>query len=243
MDKVIGIYTIQNKLDNKIYVGQSVNVYNRLIHHRKKLRANNHDNEHLQNAYNKYGEESFLFELLVECDDRFLNSEEAYWCNILNCYDNNYGYNLVINNPNGSNKRLKKETIEKMVKNRNYVMSEENKALLRLRLSTPEAKAKLSMGALKRTGIKQTQEHIQKRLKYHIGVKRDPSVGRKIAEKMCIKTIQMSLNGDFIKEWESLTSIKKELGYDMSLISRVCIGKGNTAYGYKWAYKKDLIIK
>ena len=108
MDKIVGIYTIQNKLDNKIYVGQSVDVNNRLIHHRKRLRANNHDNIHLQSAYNKYGESYFLFELLVECNENFLNSEESYWCNILNAYDDKYGYNLVINNPNGSTKRLKK---------------------------------------------------------------------------------------------------------------------------------------
>ena len=53
--------------------------------------------------------------------------------------------------------------------------------------------------------------------------------------------IQYTIAGDFIKEWESATAIKNELGYDNTLIGRVCAGYAhyNTAYGYKWKYKRE----
>jgi len=43
----------------------------RRIQHFSKLRCNKHVNQHLQNAWNKYGKESFEFEVLetVEIDN------------------------------------------------------------------------------------------------------------------------------------------------------------------------------
>lgn len=54
------------------------------------------------------------------------------------------------------------------------------------------------------------------------------------------KTIQYSLSGEFIKEWESLTSIKNELGFDISAISRCCKGKQKFAYGFLWKFASDI---
>lgn len=52
--------------------------------------------------------------------------------------------------------------------------------------------------------------------------------------------IQLSLNGEFIREWESLVKASKFLGQaDSSAISRVCRGKSKTSGGYKWMYKED----
>lgn len=62
--------------------------------------------------------------------------------------------------------------------------------------------------------------------------------------------IQESLNGKFIKEWESTNQIERELGFSHESISSCCIGSkrdyhnGKTypvhsAYGYKWRYKYD----
>ena len=66
--KISGIYKITCKPNNKIYIGQSIDVYDRLFRqHRTQLRNNSHDNSHLQNAFNKYGEENFEFELIKAC--------------------------------------------------------------------------------------------------------------------------------------------------------------------------------
>lgn len=56
--------------------------------------------------------------------------------------------------------------------------------------------------------------------------------------KSCKKVNQLSLEGEFIKKWNSLTEIQNELGYPNSNISCCCIKKQKTAYGYRWEYEK-----
>lgn len=96
-----GVYIIQNIIDQKIYIGASVDIYNRLCQHKWQLRANRHINNHLQNSYNKYGEKNFIFDTLEECDERFIYSQENYWCNLLKTHDREYGYNVDPTSPEG----------------------------------------------------------------------------------------------------------------------------------------------
>lgn len=67
--KIIGIYKIVNKTNGKYYVGSSNNVWSRInYHHKKLLREGNHWNIHLQNAWNKCGEQAFDFLIIEEFD-------------------------------------------------------------------------------------------------------------------------------------------------------------------------------
>lgn len=52
--------------------------------------------------------------------------------------------------------------------------------------------------------------------------------------------LQYSLDGTFIKEWESIRDVQRMTGYDSSHISRCCRGKHAYAYGYLWKYKKEI---
>jgi len=56
-----GIYVIQNKINNHIYIGSSSNVTKRFNSHINLLNKNKHSNSHLQAAWNKYGKENFVF--------------------------------------------------------------------------------------------------------------------------------------------------------------------------------------
>jgi group I intron endonuclease len=112
--KYTGIYTIINKLDNKIYVGYAKDIYKRLLCHRSYLINNVHKNEHLQLAWNKYGEENFLFEILEECEERFLTSQEHYWVTILNTLNNKFGYNIRPTHPHDKCKSNSEETKRKI---------------------------------------------------------------------------------------------------------------------------------
>lgn len=49
-----------------------------------------------------------------------------------------------------------------------------------------------------------------------------------------IKVFQYSLNGEFIKEWESLMDIKRELGFGLSHISQCLNNKRNKSKGFVW---------
>lgn len=58
-------------------------------------------------------------------------------------------------------------------------------------------------------------------------------------EHNCSKQIeQYSKKGIFIKEWNCITDVEREMGYSVSNISSCLRGKSNTAYGYVWKYKR-----
>jgi len=61
-----GIYKIINVVNNKFYVGSAVDLKRRRIRHFSELRTNTHGNGHLQAAWNKYGEKSFIFVVVEE---------------------------------------------------------------------------------------------------------------------------------------------------------------------------------
>lgn len=75
-----GIYKIVNKATGQCYVGQSQRVEKRIKEHFRLLRWNKHQNQHLQNSYNKYGAENFYGSIEVECSDLedLDNLEEAF---------------------------------------------------------------------------------------------------------------------------------------------------------------------
>jgi group I intron endonuclease len=61
---MIGIYIIKCNANNKVYIGQSINLKHRLNEHKSNLLRGVHNNKHLQKAFNKYGKEEFTFDIL-----------------------------------------------------------------------------------------------------------------------------------------------------------------------------------
>jgi len=88
------IYKIVNKINNNIYVGSCFKVKPRRNNHFKTLSNNKHPNRYLQRAYNKYGKENFIFEIIERLEfpidyDKILIKEhlenrEQYYINSLN---------------------------------------------------------------------------------------------------------------------------------------------------------------
>lgn len=93
-----GIYKIKNLVTDKIYIGSSVCVKTRLIRHKSMLRGNYYDNQHLQNSYNKHGEDSFIFEQIEECEKYLLVDRENFNIMILDSNNPENGFNLALVN-------------------------------------------------------------------------------------------------------------------------------------------------
>ena len=75
----IGVYKITNIINNKFYIGSSKNIEKRLKNHFNNLKNNTHCNKHLQNAYNKYGKDAFISEILEITSEYNLRSREDYY--------------------------------------------------------------------------------------------------------------------------------------------------------------------
>ena len=96
--KQIGIYKIENKINGKVYIGQSVNIRKRFIEHR--YRAYDKKDEktydlYLYAAIRKYGKENFSFTIIEECKAEELNNREMYWIDYYKSNQKEHGYNLT----------------------------------------------------------------------------------------------------------------------------------------------------
>ena len=89
----IGIYKITNKLNNKAYIGQSIHIERRWQEH---LQHGRHQPKSvLHTAISKYGESSFIFEILENCSVEELDAKEIYYIQYYNTLIPN-GYNVQV---------------------------------------------------------------------------------------------------------------------------------------------------
>jgi group I intron endonuclease len=77
------------------YFGESIRLNERLIVHRQKLNNNNHFNILLQNSWNKYGEENFIFFIVEYCEEKDLKYIECNYIEKFGNLDNGLLYNLT----------------------------------------------------------------------------------------------------------------------------------------------------
>lgn len=112
MEQICGIYCIENMINHKKYIGQSMDIHKRWKQHKNELNKGMHRNEHLQNAWNKYGEHSFKFSVIEECGVLELDSREVYYIALFNAENRDYGYN--IESGGNLNKIISDETRAKM---------------------------------------------------------------------------------------------------------------------------------
>ena len=85
---VRGIYKVTNKINGKVYIGQSVDIGRRWCEH-----MNAKDDIYFHKAIQKYGVENFEWEVIEQCKKKDLDEREIYW---IEYYDSfNKGYNCT----------------------------------------------------------------------------------------------------------------------------------------------------
>ena len=81
-----GIYAIRHRSTGKCYIGSSCRLKRRMADHRNALRRGTHINPKLQRAWDRHGEDAFVFEVVEECpraellqvEQRHIDAENSY---------------------------------------------------------------------------------------------------------------------------------------------------------------------
>jgi group I intron endonuclease len=173
-----GIYCFENLIDGKKYVGQSINLERRFKKHINDLNKNKDDSIILQNAWNKYGKDSFIYTILIECSLDLLDEKEKLYIKELHTHISEHGYNISWggNSPNKGIK-LSEETKQKLSK---WHTGRKPSFETRLKLSTSqkgrkvseETRKKISIG---RKGIPMPKEAIERARKNRIYLRGEDS--------------------------------------------------------------------
>jgi len=89
-----GIYQILCKPTGKFYVGSAVWLAKRKRHHREALLAGTHYNQYLQRAWNKYGNDAFIFSVLEYCEKEKLVNREQHYIDLSKAANRKFGFNI-----------------------------------------------------------------------------------------------------------------------------------------------------
>jgi len=149
-----GDYQIKNLVNDKVYIGSASRVIKhrcsygfagRFSKHLSMLKNNKHHSKYLQNAWNKYGEKNFKFEILAECPSEYCLKLEQWFIDNLKPE-----YNM---NPNASSCLGRKLTKEHKLKislgNRGKFVSQETRnklAFSNSAINNPEKGKRISEG-------------------------------------------------------------------------------------------------
>ena len=88
------IYKITNKINNKVYIGQTTQTLNlRWQGHCQNINNGSYQMV-IKRAIHKYGKENFIIEEIEECNQELLNEREKYWIQFYNSYENGYNSTL-----------------------------------------------------------------------------------------------------------------------------------------------------
>jgi group I intron endonuclease len=216
-----GIYKIINIINGKFYIGSSEHLERRKKEHFRELKSNRHSNKKLQHAYNKYGADSFNFEIIeyVKDIDSLFNIEQK-WLDELRPYDRGVGYNIAMYTTSG----------------------------MRGRKHTAEAKKKMSECRLGEKnynfGKKMPRDAVEK-MRIKISGKNSVWYGRKHTEEELNKMSDGSLNKRPIicietgEIFDKISDACIDNNLDVSDILKVCNKNRKSSGGYHWAFLED----
>ena len=123
LNKLVGVYKITNKENYSVYIGESLDIDNRWKEHIRSLNSNSHHCYKLQEDWNEFGEEYFVFEILEEIKP--LDTKEKTIMELL-CIEGKYidEYDSINNGYNVEN------TIEEVISGRKTVIKQDKKLII-----------------------------------------------------------------------------------------------------------------
>lgn len=210
-----GIYKIENLINGKVYIGQSVDIQYRFNNHKSESfnpKSNAYDTA-IHRAIRKYGVNNFSFDIIEECDQNQLREREIYWIDYYQSFGN--GYNLTSGGEGVPTVDIK--LVQKLWDDG---------------LAIKEISQHLSCQQHTVIRILESYEKYNNQESYRRG--------RENARKKMNKSImQYDLFGKFIQKYKSITEASVSTNIKRGNISAALIGHQLSAGGYQWRYEGD----
>lgn len=110
---MIGIYKITCIANGKVYIGSSNNISKRIKEHYNNLRKQKHINIYFQRLWNKYGENTFIAEVIITCIEEYrFKLEQWFLTNTSNKI--NLSETVVVNEGQPLKESTKKKISDKL---------------------------------------------------------------------------------------------------------------------------------
>jgi group I intron endonuclease len=232
--RTCGIYLITNKVNGKVYIGSSRHVEGRWSSHRCELRRREHLNPHLQNAWDAYGEDAFVFSIVEECNSDRLTEREQFYMDKFNCLDREKGYNI---RPKADNSTLSEETKRKIGDaNRgkpSWIRGKHHSDATRQKISASNSSSGNHMAG--KTGELHPffgKKHTEKAKT----LMSEAKLG-KLNNASSKPVMQLTRTGTLVAVFPSASEAERRTGTDAKLIAACAKGKRKTTNGFRWEYE------
>lgn len=237
-----GIYKIVSKNSGEFYIGSSQNLRKRELDHLSLLRNKKHPNRYLQSVWNKYQDLSFI--IIEECPVESLVEKEQYYIDTLSpkynlrpIAESNRGWNMPEESKLKISKANKGKTIS--IEHREAI-STKNKVNLKGRKLSDEHIESIRKSRIGITLSKETKDKIRlKAMGRDKGKVLSKDTKLKIGLASSKEVYQYSLDGNFIRKFESCSEVERILNINKSSVASCCRFKRKSAGGYKWYYEKQ----
>lgn len=220
--KISGIYKIKNLLNNKVYIGQSKNISDRISSHRKSIFK---ENTCLYRSIRKYGMENFSFEVLKICEEN-LDEIENFYINYYRSHVRKYGYNI---------QRYAKS-------NKGYKVSKKTKKILSETTKTMWKNGQWVSDILQKRKITQnTEEYKQSCAERLRKIRQSNKQSFDNRRKVC-KLDPVTLK--VIEIFDSLQDASKSINSTSNNLWKACNGQIGICKKYRWKYDgEEYVLK
>lgn len=178
-----GIYEIRNTANGKRYIGSSVSFRGRRFSHWSVARSGKHHSQHLQNAWNIYGEAAFVFKPILFCSTENLIMYEELCISLLKP---EYNMCPVAGSCLGHKHtpESRKKMSDKQRGRRHSIEHVANQAAsTRGQKRGPQTPEQIEHRAAYVRGKRQTPEHVEKRAAQRRGTNLSPETRKRMSLK------------------------------------------------------------
>ena len=211
------IYKIINKINNKVYIGQTTRTID--IRWKQHLNNINHVDTHLYRAMKNYGPENFSIEKIEETEN--LDEREIYWIQYYDSFNN--GYNMTLGGK-GFGRQIDYNKIITLWNNGMSINDISKKTgYANQHISNALRTMNIDEASIKKQGLQVT------------------------IKKRSIPVYQFDLTGKFIQRYDSVTIAGEINNISKIHINECCKKIAISAGGYLWSYSdhidEDIILK